>query len=101
MRRMLVLLNVRAGALLDRGTADLHNIVRNALAGVAPEIDVELAEGMAIVRAIEVAARGPHDALVVGGGDGSVSIAARALAGSGKALGVLPLGTLNLLGKDL
>jgi diacylglycerol kinase family enzyme len=101
MRRMLVLLNARAGVLIDRGTADLQDIVRRALAGAAREIDVELAQGKAIVRAIEAAARGPHDALVVGGGDGSVSVAARALAGSGKALGVLPLGTLNLLGKDL
>lgn len=44
---------------------------------------------------------GPFDAVVVGGGDGSVSSVAGILAGSGKPLGVLPLGTLNHFAKDL
>ena len=39
--------------------------------------------------------------IVVGGGDGSVSAAASALAGSKAALGILPLGTLNHFGRDL
>lgn len=40
-------------------------------------------------------------ALVVGGGDGSVSLAAAALAGGDVPLGVLPIGSLNHFARDL
>jgi diacylglycerol kinase family enzyme len=41
------------------------------------------------------------DAIVAGGGDGTVSTVAAALAGGSIALGVLPLGTLNHFAKDM
>ena len=43
----------------------------------------------------------PVDRLVVGGGDGTLSTAAAALAGTSTRLGVLPLGTLNHFARDL
>lgn len=46
-------------------------------------------------------ARPGFDAVVVGGGDGSVNAAASVLAGTGIPLGVLPLGTFNHFAKDL
>ncbi len=47
------------------------------------------------------AAAGRGQAVVAGGGDGSVSAVAAVLAGTDRALGVLPLGTLNHFAKDL
>lgn len=40
------------------------------------------------------------DAVVAGGGDGTIGTAAAALAESGRALGILPLGTLNHFARD-
>lgn len=51
----------------------------------------------AVQRAVEMGA----ETLVVGGGDGTVNIAASAVVGREIALGVLPLGTLNHFAKDV
>lgn len=52
-------------------------------------------------RALADARAGRVHAVVVGGGDGSVSTVAGVLAGTGVPLGVLPLGTLNHFAADL
>ncbi len=44
---------------------------------------------------------GEADAIIVGGGDGSIRTVAAIVAGSGVPLGILPLGTLNHFAKDL
>lgn len=41
------------------------------------------------------------DVILIGGGDGSVSAAARRLGGTGITLGILPMGTFNLAARDL
>ncbi|MGE9268893.1 MAG: diacylglycerol/lipid kinase family protein, partial [Verrucomicrobiales bacterium] len=43
----------------------------------------------------------PAEFLILGGGDGTLSRSVGRLAGSGKVLGVLPLGTFNLAARDL
>jgi diacylglycerol kinase family enzyme len=101
MRKVLVVLNSRAGALLRRDATEVKREVERALAQRGRTIVVVLARGASIARAIDCAAAGDHDAIVVGGGDGSASYAARRLAGTDKVLGLLPLGTLNLLAGDI
>lgn len=52
-------------------------------------------------RAVEDATRREIDAVVVGGGDGTIHALANVLAGTDVPLGVLPLGTFNHFAKDL
>lgn len=61
---------------------------------------VEVPDGAFAAR-LEAACRGPAETLLVGGGDGSINLAARLVTGRGKALAILPLGTANLLARDL
>lgn len=49
----------------------------------------------------EQTAREGLDALLVAGGDGSISLAVAGLAGSSTALGILPTGTANVLAKQI
>ena len=57
--------------------------------------------GDQIRRAVEAALAQDVAAVVVGGGDGTVSTAAGVLAGSEMVMGVIPLGTLNHFARDL
>ena len=101
MKSVLVLINARAGTLIDGGTKDVREQIRSALEGDGRKIDIRLLQPRQMAPAIDAAARSDHDTIIVGGGDGSVSLAARVLAGGDKTLGVLPFGTLNLLARDL
>jgi diacylglycerol kinase family enzyme len=61
----------------------------------------ELTTPVEIAMAARVALEGSPDAIVAGGGDGTVNAVASVLAGGSTPLGVLPLGTLNHFAKDL
>jgi len=65
------------------------------------EADIRLTDPADLPDAFRDAAAAPGlDAVVAAGGDGTVSCAAGHLAGTGRPLGVLPLGTLNHLARD-
>lgn len=101
MRNVLVLLNERAGTLLDRDPLVVKAELRRRLAGPGRTVDVLLAHKRGITRAIDRGVASDYDTMIIGGGDGSVGYAASRLAGTGKVLGVLPLGTVNLFARDL
>ncbi len=94
-----VLLNRGGGA--ASADEDIAASAKAALAGAGLDAGIELVAGGEIeARARAVAERG-DPLLIVGGGDGTVSAAAGALADTATRLAVLPLGTLNHFARDL
>jgi diacylglycerol kinase family enzyme len=99
MARVPVLINKGGGAVA--ADAAIGDKVAAALKGAGVDADLQMiAGGDCEVRARAVAERG-DPLLVVGGGDGTISAAASALAGTETRLGILPLGTLNHFARDL
>ena len=97
--RVAVVLNGAAGALLTLPDALPATEALFAAAGlqaafVAPDFGTLPAR---IAQARDSGA----EAVVVGGGDGTIACAAAAMADSATPLGILPLGTMNLLAHDL
>jgi YegS/Rv2252/BmrU family lipid kinase len=94
-----VLLNRGGGALA--ADPKLADGVKQALDSAGLDVEVELLSGGdCAVRCRAIAERG-DPLLIVGGGDGTISAAASALAGTESLLGILPLGTLNHFARDL
>lgn len=65
------------------------------------EVTSHMVPPSSIEQTIRSAMNDRPDAIIIGGGDGTVSTAARLLGGSDIALGVLPMGTFNLAARDL
>ena len=100
MHRVAVVINARAGGLLGRENAAEEVAAHLAAAGLDPVIIPEHPGADLLTRLDRAVAEGA-DAVIIGGGDGSIAAAAQRLAGTGTALGILPCGTMNLLAKDL
>jgi len=99
-RSAVVILNAASGP--GSNDATLADRIATLFEAAGADASVVLAHGGAELstRIDEAIARRP-DVIVAGGGDGTVSSVAAALADGTIALGVLPLGTLNHFAKDL
>lgn len=97
--RVAVVLNRSAGSLLGREEAEAEVAGHLAGAGLDATIVPDHPDGLG-ARLDGAVAHGA-EAVVVGGGDGTIAAAAARLMGTGIALGILPLGTMNMLAKDL
>lgn len=97
--RVAVIVNRQSGTVRSMGEdAALALISEN----IGTDADIRMVSGAEVEPAIRrIAAEGGVDRLIVGGGDGTVASAAGLLAGSGIAMGILPLGTMNLMAKSI
>ena len=96
-QRITVLLNPAAG----KQSAAAEEQVRAALQSAGCDAEIRLVDGASVASEAKAAVERGSTLVVAAGGDGSVSAAASALAGTEAELGVLPLGTLNHFAKDL
>lgn len=80
---------------------NVRTTIERAFAERDKEIVVDLLPPEQIEAAVQDAATSDVDVVIVGGGDGTIRTAARHLMHTDKVLGILPLGTMNRLAKDL
>lgn len=97
MKRVAMILNYSAG---DSESVKTFRSVRDILKAAGLDLEVEHVIPAQLKKTLRTILERRPDAVVAGGGDGTVSAAAAALAGTGIPLGVLPLGTLNHFAKD-
>jgi diacylglycerol kinase family enzyme len=94
-----VIINARSG-FSDKEEARRQLLALFDAAGITA--DISLAKtGAELVELAREAAHDDWTVIVAGGGDGTINAVASAVIGTEKVLGVLPLGTLNHLAKDL
>lgn len=95
----LVVLNKKAGTIA--AGPPIEERVRDAFARAGSTPVVIAVDPKDIEKTVREGIAQGVDVIFVGGGDGTLATAARCLAGSATALGVLPLGTKNHFARDL
>ena len=99
MRRYHIVLNPKSGAALAIGLTAEKLAASFAASGLEATMDAD--DSVPFAERIERAKNADAEVIVSAGGDGTATALANALADTGKALAVLPLGTANLLARDL
>ena len=103
--RLTALLNSSAGTAAGKKEKDLRAELEAGFRARNISATIEFVPGpelpAAAERAVNSAKAGDIDAIVVGGGDGTLRTVASAVVGQGIPLGIIPLGTLNHFAKDL
>lgn len=98
--RAIAILNRDAGTLRTTDLEAYRASFKSAFSTKGHEVDCRIVAGADVVEALEEAAGDKTaDALIIAGGDGSVSAAAAIAWRSGLPLGVVPAGTMNLFAR--
>jgi YegS/Rv2252/BmrU family lipid kinase len=99
MARIPLLLNRGGGTFAADPT--LADKAERSLRAAGLDVELELLSGGDCAARCRALAERKAPLLIVGGGDGTISAAASAIAGTDTRLGILPLGTLNHFARDL
>jgi len=99
--RHIVVVNARAGTVLQAGAEAFQARIIAAFEAHGCAAEVKLVQPRELDDALALAI-GEDDAIpVIAGGDGTINGVLPILLKAGKPVGVLPLGTVNVLGRDL
>lgn len=100
--RIAAIINTKAGT---AASSSPHLVARRLSAvwkSFGHEVDIVVADGKDVGRAVRAACHDPRvQAVVICGGDGSLSRSLKHVVGTGKLLGVLPLGSMNYMARQL
>jgi diacylglycerol kinase family enzyme len=97
-----VVINAKAGAARTYDRALLKTKISEAVEKIGRLTELVFVEPRNWKRTLKALADRPDvDAVIVGGGDGSISTAGSIFVGTGKAMGLIPLGTFNLFARSL
>jgi diacylglycerol kinase family enzyme len=99
--RIRVIANARSGTVLAQGPAAFAAAVVDAFDRLGVTADVRLAKGDDLGNALRAALAEPDLRVVIAGGDGTLMRLLPIIVAAERPIGLLPLGTVNLLGKDL
>jgi diacylglycerol kinase family enzyme len=94
-------INLRSGTAAGSPPEELEKILTSAFGERGCELTVDVVEPGQVEEKLRDAASGGAEIIIAGGGDGTVRTAASLLLNSNKVVGILPLGTLNRLARDL
>lgn len=95
-----MVLNQDSGTLRDGDAEAMARRIAEIISSHHHQVEVKLVPASKIKEAL-TQARESSDAVLAGGGDGTVSTAAALFAGHKTVLGILPLGTMNLFARAL
>ncbi|MEI5666024.1 diacylglycerol kinase family protein [Bosea sp. CCNWLW174] len=96
-----VIANARAGTVLEAGAESFARQIEAAFEAAGCQAEVELVPPRQLEERLRAAIADEAVTTVVAGGDGSINGALPVLVGCKRPVGVLPLGTVNVLGRDL
>ena len=99
--RCTVIANARAGTVLEAGADAFATRLEAAFAAHGCGADVRLVPPREIDDALSLAIEDSHAMPVLAGGDGTINGALPVLIQADRPIGILPMGTVNVLGRDL
>ncbi len=99
--RYVVIVNARAGTVLEAGRDAFAERMRAAFREHDCDAEIKLVHPREIDDALSLALESEGVTPVVAGGDGTINAILPLLIQAGRPVGILPLGTVNVLGRDL
>lgn len=100
-RHLTVILNAESGTIIKLGPEKVATELRAVFEELGCKAEIHKLKAKEVQAALEAARDDQSEAVIVGGGDGTVASAATVFAGHEKPLGILPLGTFNLAARDV